>query len=148
MHEKDTFKTFEGVFFVAIILAEVANMWVEYNPSPTGAKVGDCAVRAVAKALGVDWETSYILIAYNGFLMGDVMSSNNVWGSVLREHGFKRHTISNTCPDCYTVKDFCEDHPVGTYVLCTGTHAVCVEDGSYFDSWDSGEEVPSFYWAY
>ena len=30
--------------------------WILYNPSPTGRNVGDCAVRAIAKALGTDWE--------------------------------------------------------------------------------------------
>ena len=34
-------------------------MWVEYNPNPSGRRVGDCAVRAVAKALNVDWETAW-----------------------------------------------------------------------------------------
>lgn len=122
-------------------------MWVEYNPSPVGAKVGDCSVRAVAKALGVDWERAYALIAFNGFQMGDVMSSNNVWGSVLRQYGFKRHNISNRCPDCYTISDFCADHPYGLYVLGTGTHVVTAIDGNYYDSWDSGNEIPIYYWS-
>ena len=34
------------------------NRWVWYNPSPTGRNVGDCAVRAIAKALDIDWETT------------------------------------------------------------------------------------------
>lgn len=123
-------------------------MWIEYNSNPVGAKVGDCAVRAVAKALGIDWESAYMMMAHNGYLMGDVMPSNNVWGSVLREHGFVRKTIPNTCPDCYTVQDFCYDHPKGIYVLGTGTHAVAVEDGNYFDTWDSGDETPVYYWEY
>ena len=54
------------------------NVWVWYNPSPTGRNVGDCAVRAVAKALGTDWETAYAMIAEAGFLMGDMPSSNSV----------------------------------------------------------------------
>nr|DAE26214.1 MAG TPA: hypothetical protein [Siphoviridae sp. ctcMb1]DAP94832.1 MAG TPA: hypothetical protein [Caudoviricetes sp.]DAZ64785.1 MAG TPA: hypothetical protein [Caudoviricetes sp.] len=24
---------------------------------------------------------------------------------------------------------------------------VCAENGSYFDTWDSGNEIPLFYWA-
>ena len=61
-------------------------MWKEWNPNPTGRKnAGDCSVRAVAKALDVDWETAYAKIALNGFLMGDVISSDSVWGSVLRQ---------------------------------------------------------------
>lgn len=122
-------------------------MWIEYNPSPTGARVGDCSVRAVAKALNTDWETAYVLIAINGFVMGDVISSNNVWGSVLRQHGFKRYNIPNSCPDCYTIKDFCRDNPQGTYVLGTSGHVVTAIDGNYYDTWDCGDEVPLYYWT-
>ncbi len=44
-------------------------MFVYYNPNPAGRIVGDCAVRAVAKALDIDWETSYNLICQAGFNM-------------------------------------------------------------------------------
>ena len=52
--------------------------YIEYNPNPTGRRVGDCAVRAVAKALKVDWETAYMLLTMNGFSMGDMPSSDSV----------------------------------------------------------------------
>ena len=42
-------------------------MWIEYNPNPVGRKVGDCSVRAIAKALKTDWETAYMMIALNGY---------------------------------------------------------------------------------
>lgn len=121
-------------------------MFIEYNPSPVGIRAGDCAVRAVAKALGISWEDSYALIAVNGFRMGDVMSSNNVWGSVLRQHGFKRYNLPRNCPDCYTVRDFCRDHPKGLFVLGTGSHVVTAVDGDWFDSWNSGDEIVSYVW--
>ena len=53
------------------------NVWVWYNPSPTGRNVGDCAVRAVAKALDLDWESAYALIAENGYALNDVPSVYN-----------------------------------------------------------------------
>ena len=90
-------------------------MWIEYNPNPMQRRVGDCAVRAVSMALNIDWEEAYAEIVANGFAMGDMPSSDAVWGSVLRQHGFYRDTIPNTCPDCYTAEDFCRDHPKGTY---------------------------------
>jgi hypothetical protein len=34
----------------------------------------------------------------------------------------------------------------GVYVIGTGSHAVCVIDGDWYDSWDSGGEVCSYYW--
>lgn len=123
------------------------NTWVYYNPSPAGRNVGDCSVRAVAKALNVDWETAYAMIASAGFLMNDVMSSNAVWGSVLRQHGFMRSVIPQTCPDCYTADEFARDHPHGIYVLGFGNHVATVEDGKIYDSWDSSMEIPQYYWA-
>lgn len=121
-------------------------MYIKYNPNPTGRSVGDCAVRAVAKALNIDWETAYVMISVNGYAMGDMPSSDSVWGAVLRENGFYRQSIPNTCPDCYTVKDFCDDNPYGVYVLAFGGHVATVVDGDLYDSWDSSNEVPIYVW--
>jgi len=77
--------------------------------------------------------------------MHDMPSSDSVWGTQLLHEGFKRTIIPNTCPYCYTIRDFCDEHPTGTYVLGTGTHAVAVIDGNYHDAWDSGDKVPLFY---
>lgn len=122
------------------------NRWRSYNPNPAGRSVGDCAVRAVAKALGLDWETAYALIAENGFQMGDMPSSNSVWGSVLRQHGFTRSAIPNTCPDCYTMERFAEEHPTGTFVVGTGNHVATIQDGQIWDAWDSSNEIPIYFW--
>ena len=121
-------------------------MWRLFNPNPTGRNVGDCSVRALAKALGVDWETAYSMAAKNGFLMGDMPSSDSVWGAVLRQHGFTRSAIPSTCPDCYTAEDFCREHPTGIYVLGFGGHVATVKDGTLYDSWDSSNEIPIYVW--
>lgn len=121
-------------------------MWVEYNPNPVARNVGDCSVRAVAKALDISWESAYAMTAANGYAMGDMPSSDSVWGAVLRQHGFKRQSIPNTCPNCYTAEDFCEDHPSGTYVLAFGGHVATAVDGDLFDSYDTSQCTPQFYW--
>lgn len=121
-------------------------MWIMYNPNPAGRAVGDCAVRAVAKALGIDWETAYTLIAANGYAMGDMPSSDSVWGAVLRENGFYRTAIPNRCPECYTAEDFSRDNPRGTYVLGFGGHVATIVDGNLYDSWDSSQEIPAYVW--
>lgn len=121
-------------------------MYEEYNPNPVSRRVGDCAVRAVAKALDLDWETAYLMLVSNGFSMGDMPSSDSVWGATLRQHGFYRESLPNDCPDCYNVVDFMIDHPKGTYVLGFGGHVATVKDGVLYDSWDSTNEIPQFYW--
>lgn len=120
--------------------------YIKYNPNPTSRNVGDCAVRAVARALDTDWETAYTLIATNGYRMGDMPSSDSVWGSVLRQNGFYRKAIPNMCPDCYTAEDFCRDNPVGTYVLAFGGHVATVVDGDLYDSWNSSLATPVYVW--
>lgn len=122
-------------------------VWKMFNNNPAGRNVGDCSVRAVSVALGVDWETAYAMIAKAGYLMNDMPSSNSVWGAVLRQNGFYRHAIPNTCPDCYTIGEFANDHPEGVYVVGTGNHVVCIRDGIVMDSWDSTREVPVYYWS-
>lgn len=122
-------------------------MWIETNLNPVGRKVGDCAVRAVAKALGMGWEAAYVALVINGMQMGDVMTGNSVIGATLRQHGYKKFNIPNTCPDCYTIEQFAEDHSAsGEYVVGTGSHVVFVKHGDYYDAWDSGKETATYAW--
>ena len=105
--------------------------------------IGDCVIRAISKALDATWESVYIDLVMEGYLACDMPSSNNVWGAYLYSKNFNKKMIPHYG---YTVKDFCAEHPVGTYILGTGTHAITVKDGNYFDTWNSGDEVISFYW--
>lgn len=120
--------------------------WRFYNPNPFGSKVGDCVVRAISAATGQDWDTTYTGLTFQGFSIKDMPSSNYVWGEYLRSRGFERKSIPNTCPACYTVEDFADDHPTGKYVLGTGQHAVAVISGSVWDNWDSRGECPIYYY--
>lgn len=119
-------------------------MWEYYNPNPLERKTGDCAVRALSKALDTDWESAYAKLCSNGFAMGDMPNSNQVISAVLRMEGFYKANMPNECPDCYSVEEFCEDNPKGVYVLGTGTHVVAIEDGKYYDTWDSGDLTPIY----
>lgn len=116
------------------------------NPNPKGALIGDCAVRAIAIANGLTWNGAYKMLTDYGFRMKNLPNADAVWSAALKDSGFKRRSIPDTCPDCYTIREFCEDHPTGTFVLGTGSHVVAVKDGNYYDTWDSGDEVPIMYW--
>lgn len=77
--------------------------------------------------------------------MCDMPSANRVWGQFLKRNGFIKSQIPDTCPECYTIKDFCYDNPVGTFIVGTGEHVICVRDGDYYDSWNSGNEIPIYF---
>jgi len=74
-------------------------MWVKFQNNPAGRNVGDCAVRAISKALSVDWETAYAMLVAYGYMLSDMPSSDAVSGAVLRKHGFVREALPDTCPE-------------------------------------------------
>lgn len=120
--------------------------YVFFNCNPRGIRVGDCAVRAVSKAIGQDWTDAYIGLCATGLALRDMPSANYVWGMYLKKYGFEEHMISSICPDCVTVSQFAKDHPEGRYVLATQNHVVCVDSGNWYDSWDSSDEVVLYYY--
>lgn len=122
-------------------------MYRFYNPNPDGLFVGDCVIRAISRLMDRDWDSVYISVCMKGLSMHDMPSSNAVWGAYLKSKGYIRNSIPNTCPDCYTIKDFTKDYPIGTFLVATGSHVVAVVDGDYYDAWDSGNEVPIYYWT-
>ena len=123
------------------------NRWIPYNPNPLNRRVGDCAVRACCKASGRTWDEVFDSLAEIAFEMKDVISANAVWGEYLKRCGFVRRDVECYAPERCDVIDFCRNHPHGIYVLGMDGHVVAVEDGFYFDSWDSGEKHPLNYWA-
>lgn len=120
--------------------------WVYFNPNGRGRRTGDCVIRAVCAATGKSWDEVFTDVALLSFALEDMPSSNHVWKMYLRSMGFKRRTIPDTCPACYTVGDFADDHPHGTYVLGSGTHAVCVKQGRIYDTWNSAAEPVLYYY--
>ena len=122
-------------------------MYSYYNPSPYGKNVGDCTVRAISKATGKDWGETYFALAIQGYLDGDMPSANATWGAYLHSLGYRRYIVPDTCPLCYTVGQFADEHPAGTYILALSGHVVCVQDGTIFDSWDSSNETVIYFWV-
>lgn len=119
--------------------------FVMMNPNPQGLNVGDCAIRAISIATDKPWNEVYTGVTLQGLKLSDMPSSNRVWGEYLEDNGFKLRLIPDSCPECYTVKDFCREYPNGTYIVGTGRHVIAVKDGSYMDTWDSGSERPLYF---
>lgn len=118
-----------------------------YQPNPLHKNgKGDCTVRSISKALGISWDSAYIDLVMQGYLLKDMPSSNEVMSSYLRTKGFRRYAVSNTCPDCYSFEDFAQDHPQGTFIVGTGTHVACIDSGCIYDSWDSSDCVIIYYY--
>lgn len=120
--------------------------YINENLNPFHRRVGDCVIRAIAKVLNMSWEDVAIDLSMMMVTKKDILTSNALWGEYLYLNGFRRGVLPNTCPDCFTLKDFCDEFSQGTYVACTGSHVIAVINGNYYDTFDSGEEVITYFW--
>lgn len=121
-------------------------MYQHYQPNPRKIQTDDCVIRALTKALDVDWDTASVYAIVQQIRDSDLYVKNYVWGNLLLRNGFTKHHIPDTCPDCFTVEDFAKEHPKGLYILGTGEHAVAVVDGDWYDTFDSGAMIPIVYY--
>lgn len=118
-----------------------------FNPNPLHKRVGDCSVRAMCKALDMDWDTAFLSMMVISMKVYDMPSANYVWGLLLQQNGYSRMIIPSVCPECMTVEEFANKHNKGVYVLaCENDHVVTVENGNYFDTFDSGDSVVVYYY--
>ena len=120
-------------------------MWIAANPNPEKRIVPDCVIRAISIALDKSWlEVSDELynIARSRY---SITSDDHIWGRYLYELGYLPFLLPESCPECLTIRAFSKIFPRGTYVIGTGYHAVAVVNGNYFDTWDSGNEIPTFF---
>lgn len=121
-------------------------MWIPTNPNPEKLRTDDCTVRALSIALDIPWDSAYVLLVSKGLELKVMPDKPSVIHSVLREHGFRRHLVPDSCPDCYTIEHFCRDHPVGKYVVASDNHIVAIINANIFDTWNSSSEIVQYYW--
>ena len=121
-------------------------MWVKWNPNTKRSEEPDCVIRAICAATGKSWHDVFWDLCELAAQQCTMPSSNWLWGLYLKRLGFKPFLLPGSCPECTTVKAFCERFPEGVYIIGTGDHAVCIRDGHYIDAWDSGDTVPAYFW--
>ena len=119
--------------------------FINYNANPFENETIDCVIRGISKLMDITWDEAYLRLVIKGFEEKEVFTRNNVWIEFLRENGYKQYLIPDTCPDCITVAKFANSHPRGRHLLGTGTHVIAVVDGDYYDTWNSGSELPLYF---
>ena len=121
-------------------------MWVYANPNPEQKNVPDCVIRAICIALNKSWDEVFAELSWFAAHDHSITSDDRVWGHYLWHLGFVPFILPSSCPECTTIKKFASIFNKGVFIIGTGSHAVAVIDGCYYDTWDSGNEVPSFFW--
>ena len=115
-------------------------MWIFCNPNPCNLLVGDCVVRACSISQEKSWTAVHLELSDLSRSQCNMPSANTIWGQYLERNMSYREPRYPI-----TVRQFCLIHPYGVYTIGTGSHAVSVIDGDWYDIWDSGDELVSYY---
>ena len=121
-------------------------MWIFANPNPCRKEEPDCVVRAISLATEQTWDEVHEDLCRLSGVLCTMPSVNWLWGRYLSMCGFEKFMLPESCPECVTVREFTRRFPEGTYVIGTGNHAICIRNGNHMDLWDSGDEVPTYFY--
>lgn len=111
-------------------------------------KAGDCATRAMAIALQLDYKDCYKeLSAAHSAKTGKRTARNGIYkddfDNVLKKHGWVWHSA----PKIDGRKARYSDLPHGRVIARMAKHFAAVIDGAVHDSWDSRDKMVYGYWA-
>ena len=109
---------------------------------------GDCGVRAMSIALGLDYDSCYKELAQANKDNGRAKSvrsgiMKDVYAAVLNRYGWVWHSA----PKFDGRKARCSDIPSGTVIARQSRHFVAVIGGQPQDIFDSSEKMVYGYWA-
>jgi hypothetical protein len=121
-------------------------MYVFANPNPLRKYTGDCVIRGISILENMTWDETAMWLSVYMLLIKETPSDNDTWREFLFSRGYNKYLLPTNCPVCYTLRQFCEEHPNGRFLACTGSHVVAVIDGNYYDTWDSGDEIIAYYY--
>ena len=82
--------------------------WKEYNPNPKNARVGDCTIRAICKALNSDWETVFAGVMVKACQLSDMPSANEAAKFELQQTLDRKSYLLSRQNKAYN--DFCEQN--------------------------------------
>lgn len=118
-------------------------VYVYYQPNKKDLKdeVGDCVIRAICKATGMEWLEVFDGLCRHARENQSLPNQKKSYEPYLEELGFTYHPLKCR-PKMKTVMEFRRDYK-GT-AICNvrvgyNTHFATVSDGQLFDTWDSSE---------
>lgn len=124
--------------------------YVYFQPNKQDLKddVGDCAVRSICCAENLEWLEAYDLMSEYAREVWSPFNCKKGYEHILTKLGYTYYSIPRPKKGQKrpTVASFAKEHKEGTYLPIVANHYVCIKDGKYFDSWDSGRLSVYGYW--
>lgn len=110
-------------------------------------KYGDCVIRALTKAMDKTWVEVFDELVPIAREVQCYPSNDRCWIKYLENNGFVKGTLRvKAGQKRFTPSTFASKYSKGTYALSLAHHLVTVVDGTYYDTWDCGDNAVYTYW--
>ena len=103
-----------------------------YQPNNKQEIAYDCVIRALSKVFNKSWLEVFDELVKIARDLQVVPNEDKCFNEYLKNYTVKK--IKKQKP---TIKEFSSTHK-GTYIVKSSGHLVAIENGNYFDCWDSG----------
>ena len=113
------------------------------NLNPLGKREEDCVCRAISLATEKDYED----VQDQLYLIGKLFRCESLCVCCykhLLDYVYNLDRIESF--HGYTIHEFIELNPEGTYIIRVEGHLTCVIDGILYDTWDSRNQIVDIVW--
>lgn len=108
-----------------------------YNANPHNRITTDCVIRALATALEIPYNQVVMDMAELQCKTGFDPSTPSTYTKYLDQHGWtKQPQPKHLDGTKFTVREFVDAHPTGTYLINMAGHVSTLKDGKILDIWD------------
>ena len=116
-----------------------------FNINPDKNKIGDCVIRAVAKATGKEWEEVYKDLCAIGLEQHRMPNDKEVYTAYLTKMGWKKMPMPRNGRKRMTIKQFSQEQK-GVYIISIARHLTVIDNGTLYDIWNCENRCMGNYW--
>lgn len=121
--------------------------YIKSNPHPTGKKIGDCVVRALAYANNKKWIDVFTELCEIGKELYEMPNSNKTYETYLERHGWvKQKMPKHNNGRRMKLSEFVSQNPEMSFVANVVKHCAYIEKGTLLDTWDCGHKCVGNYY--
>lgn len=124
---------------------------IRENMNPKDRRIGDCVIRALARATGYTWDETLDKLIVICHKVKDMPNSKRVYEKFLAQEGWVKQKMPRR-PDNtrYTVKEFLDEiaGPNELYaVISVANHLTYAENDTLIDTWDCSRKSVGNFWT-
>ena len=107
------------------------------NVNPKNRKTGDCVIRAITKASGLEYKQVYEMLFNLSLKSGFILNDKKVYEKLLNDLGFVKMKQPRKADNTkYTIGEIDRLIGSGIAVVSCAHHLTCVKDYVCYDLWD------------